>query len=134
MEVRNVCFPSGNERVRLISMPAKGRFLILGIFLAVFTLWVDLSTAGAGEAGHARSSNGGSSAERGLWRTFPGGGGYFQQRPDGPIIRIPSPPRLPALAVPGKGAGQQGRIPQERVVPSFIPNEAMETGAFSGGL
>lgn len=101
-------------------MMAALRVSLLCLLMAVFWTSLTLFSAGA--------------AEPGLWKTFPEGGGYFQQRPDAPIIVIPSPPRLPALAVPEGTAGQHGRISHPKVVPSFIPNEAMETGAFSGGL
>lgn len=113
-------------------MPAARRISSLCLLSAVFFLGLTLSSAGA--AGRGGPSSGDSSTEASLWKTFPDGGGYFQQRPDAPIIVIPSPPRLPALAAPEGAAGQHGRTPQKKVVPSFIPNEAMETGAFSGGL
>lgn len=116
-------------------MPAKRHFLSLCILFAAFCFWVDSSSAGTGRGSHARSSSEGVSAGNGLWKTFPEGGGYFQQRSDAPVIVIPTPPRLPAPGVlEGAATGQHGRIPQERVVPSFIPDEAVATGAFSGGL
>ncbi|WP_018291322.1 hypothetical protein [Verrucomicrobium sp. 3C] len=116
-------------------MRAKLRFLPLPILFAVFCLSIPLSSWGARAASRTRPPSEGAPAGMVLWKTFPGGGGYFQQRPDAPIIVIPAPPRLPAPSAPeGAAAAQHGRIPQERIVPSFIPDEAMETGAFSGGL
>ncbi|QSR84508.1 hypothetical protein [Methylacidimicrobium sp. B4] len=115
-------------------MPAKRCFLPLSILFAVFCSCLALSSPGVRAASRAPVSSEGAPAGMALWKTYPEGGGYFQQRQDAPIIVIPGPPRLPVPAAPEGAVGQHGRIPRQKVVPSFIPNEAMETGAFSGGL
>ncbi|WP_142659111.1 hypothetical protein [Methylacidimicrobium tartarophylax] len=116
-------------------MPAKRRFLPLPILFGVFCLCLPLSSSSARATNRTHAPSERAPAGMVLWKTFPEGGGYFQQRPDAPIIVIPAPPRLPVpSAREGAAAVQHGRIPQERIVPSFIPDKAMETGAFSGGL
>ncbi|VVM05743.1 hypothetical protein MAMC_00758 [Methylacidimicrobium cyclopophantes] len=115
-----------------------GRVRRIVFAILVFAVWffsIALGAATASETKVLERSPDSGAAQKSLWRTFPGGGGYFQQRSDGPVIVIPTPPSLPAPgAFEGARAGQHGKISQERVVPSFIPDEAMETGAFSGGL
>ncbi|MGD9895607.1 MAG: hypothetical protein AB7T14_00800 [Candidatus Methylacidiphilaceae bacterium] len=100
-----------------------------------FLLAAESRSAGAREVDYVQSSVKDSGAGVELWKTFPDGGGYFQQRQDAPIILIPSPPWLPSPSSPEEESRtRHGRRAKQKVVPSFIPNEAMETGAFSGGL
>lgn len=128
-------FPSGEEPSRFLSMLAERRFRPFPILFAVFCFSLSPSFSNAHAASRPEVLSGDAPPGVVLWKRFPEGGGYFQQRADAPIIVIPAPPRLPVpSALEGGMRAAHGRIPQQKIVPSFLPDEAVEVGAFSGGL